>query len=268
MGFGYALLMYGPEEVADAVSDIAACRYEGIEIGLPKVQHMGPDRFRASVNEYGLDTYCVMAGWLISEEEVAEAVEGASIAADLGAEFLGILPPPRGQVSDEDVHEWLTEIGEAAAAAGVTPVLHHHGGAHIEQPDEIQKWLDKGPDNLRLLFDTAHYYPYGDIVEGIERFADEIAYVHLKDVNPPDDFETHVENLSAGKVDYDSIVTFLHSFTDLGKGVIDFDGVYESLADIGYDGNITAEIDNQREHQLVHAKQNYDYWTNILNQQS
>lgn len=266
MGFGYASLMYGPEEVADAVSDIAACQYDGVEIGLPKVKHMGPDRFRESITEYGLDTYCVMSGWLLSEEEVDEAVDGASIAADLGAEFLGILPPPRGQVSDAEVHHWLAEIGEAAASAGVTPVLHHHGGAHVEQPHEIREWLDSGPDNLRLLFDTAHYYPYGDIHNGIERFADDIAYVHLKDVNPPGDFQSHVENLSAGKVDYDSIVTFLHSFTDLGNGVIDFDAVYESFSDIGYNEAFTVEIENQREHRLVHAKQNYDYWMRVVDQ--
>ncbi|MDL5363264.1 sugar phosphate isomerase/epimerase [Halalkalicoccus sp. NIPERK01] len=260
MGVGYATLMYDPEEiVSEGLGDVAACRYDGVEIGLPKVNHIGPDRLKGLLEDYGIEIYCVMAGWLNDAGDVEEAVDGAETAAALGAEFLGILPPPRGVVNDETFGEWLEEIGAATGDAGVTPVVHHHAGAHVEGPDEIRRWLDDGPDELELLFDTAHYYAYGDVSEGIERFVDDIAYVHLKDIDPPSDFESHVENLTAGKVDYDSIVTYFGSFTDLGDGVLDFGEIDRTLERVGYDGHTTVEIDNQHSLPLVHAKRNISH---------
>jgi inosose dehydratase len=260
MGIGYATLMYDPEEiVSEGLGDIAACRYDGVEIGLPKVNHIGPDRLEGLLEEYDLEIYCVMAGWLNTEEDVREAIDGTETAAALGAEFLGILPPPRGVVDDETFQRWLDEIGAAAADAGVVPVLHHHAGAHVEGPEEIRRWLDDGPDELELLFDTAHYYAYGDVAEGIERFADDIAYVHFKDIDPPSDFDTHVANLTAGKVDYDSIVTYFGSFIDLGDGVLDFSAINQALKRVDYDGHVTIEIENQRSLPLVHAKRNISH---------
>jgi inosose dehydratase len=260
MGIGYATLMYDPDSiVSTGLGDIAACRYDGVEIGLPKIEEIGLETLRPLLDEYDLDLYCVMAGWLNTEADVRAAVGGVETAASLGADFLGILPPPRGIVDDSTFATWLDEIGTVAADVGVTPLVHHHAGAHVEQADEIRRWLNDGPDGLRLVFDTAHYHAYGDVVEGIQRFADDIAYVHFKDIDPPSDFETHVENLSAGKVDYDSIVTYFGSFTDLGDGVLDFAEIRRALDDIGYDGHRTVEIENQHSHPLVHAKRNVDH---------
>lgn len=263
MGYGYAMLMYGPEGVPAGLNDLATCQYDGVEMGLPKVQHLGPDRLRDELAANDLDMYCVMSGWLLEDDDAEDAVEGASVAASLGADFLGILPPPRGQVEDDTLDRWLDDICSAAADADVVPVVHHHGAAHIEQPDEIRTWLDRAPDNLQLLFDTAHYYPYGDVYDGIRRFADDIAYVHLKDIDPPANLQYHVDRLSAGKVDYDSLFTLLHSFTDLGEGVIDFGRIREEFEEVGYAGHFTAEIDQQLDTPAAHAKRNYDYWRRV-----
>ncbi|WP_323173596.1 sugar phosphate isomerase/epimerase [Natrialba sp. PRR66] len=261
MGVGYTTIMYDPAEVlSEGLGDFAACRYDGVEIGLGKVEYIGVDSLQESLEESGLNIYCVMAGWLNNEADVEAAVDGAAIAAELDARFLGILPPPRGQETDETFDEWLNQICTAAADAGVTPVLHHHGASHVESPEEIEEWLERAPDNLELLYDTAHYYPYGDAIDGIHRFADDIAYVHLKDIDPTVDFQSHVDTLSAGNVQYDSLFVFLTSFVDLGAGVIDFEAVDETLDDIGYDGQITIEIENERNDRLVHAKRNIDHW--------
>lgn len=145
----------------------------------------------------------------------------------------------------------------------MTPVVHHHGATEIEQPDEIERLLARGPDNLKLLFDTAHYYPYGEVAEGLRRFADDIAYVHLKDVNPPTSFQDHTNALSSGSYHLDDVINYFRAFTDLGDGVIDFEGVFRTLNDIHYDGPVTIEIENRTELPLVHAKQNFDYWTGL-----
>ena len=260
MGFGYATLTYDPEEIVrNGIGDLAACGYDGVEIGLPKIQEICRDRLEATLDEYGMELYCVMAGWLNEHTDVQDAVDGLEIAAAFDVDFLGILPPPRCVVDDSIFGEWLDEIGTAASDRGVTPVVHHHAGSHIEQPAEIRRWLDDGPSELKLLLDTGHYYAYGDVCDGIERFADDTVYVHYKDISPPSNFDTHVTNLSAGKVDYDSIMTYFGAFTDLGKGVLDFAAISRALDAVNYDGNRTVEVDTVQGPTLAHAKRNLDF---------
>lgn len=260
MGLGYATLTYDPEEIVrEGIGDLAACGYDGVEIGLPKIEEIGRERLTDELDRYEMDLYCVMAGWLNEHADVRDAVDGLDVAADLDVDFLGILPPPRGIVDDATFQSWLEEIGTAAGNHGVTPVVHHHAGSHIEQPDEIRRWLDDGPPELELLFDTGHYYAYGDVCDGIERFADDIAYFHYKDIDPPSDFQSHVTNLSAGKVDYDSIMTYFGAFTDLGEGVLDFEAIRRKLDDVSYEGNRTIEVDTVQGPTLAHAKRNLDF---------
>lgn len=269
MGLGYATLTYDPEEIVrNGIGDLAACGYDGVEIGLPKIEDMGYNRLEATLDEYGVELYCVMAGWLNEYTDVQDAIEGIEVTASLDVDFLGILPPPRGVVDDVTFREWLEEIGAAASDHGVTPVVHHHAGSHVEQPDEIRRWLDEGPPELELLFDTGHYYAYGDVCEGIKRFADDIAYVHYKDINPPSDFRTHVTNLSSGKVDYDSIMTYFGAFNDLGDGVLDFAAISRTLDEVNYDGNRTVEVDTVQGPTLAHAKRNLDFLQETVTQPS
>lgn len=269
MGVGYTTIMYDTGSLLEGLSELSACRYDGVETSLGEIDAVGEDAFRDRLETEGLDLYCAMGGWLESEVVADRMVEGVETLADLGAPFLGILPPHRGNASDEDFEQWLVRVCDAAADADVTPVLHHHGGTRVERPDEIEAWLDRAPDNLGLLWDAAHHYPYGeqypdgDVTDGIERFADDIEYVHLKDVAPGDNFGELVEALSNGERHLDTVFLYYQAFTDLGEGVIDFAGVHEALEDVGYDGHITIEVEKQTEDTLIHAKENYDYWQRI-----
>lgn len=272
MGVGYTTIMYDEESFVQGIDEIAACQYDGVEMSLGEVDAYGSDVVGDRLEEYDLDLYMLMGGWLESEEEADAIAEGAHTAADLGAEFIGMLPPQRGLIDDDDLLEaWITRVCDAAADAGVTPLLHHHGATHIEQPDETEAWLKRCPENLGLLWDSAHEYPYGenafseDVTDGIERFADDIEYVHLKDVNPMADFADHIEALSSGTFNLANVALFYYAFTDLGDGVIDFEGVADALSEIGYDGHVTIEIEKQTTDTLVHAKRNIDYWTDAKN---
>lgn len=121
------------------IATIAACEYDGVEISLPKVQAIGRDRVAATLNEDDLNLYCVIARWLNEGSDVDAAVDGISVSGDLGANFLSILPPPRGVIDNETFGAWFDDIGRVAAGSGVTPIVHHHAGAHVEQPDEIRR---------------------------------------------------------------------------------------------------------------------------------
>lgn len=268
MGTGYTTIMYGSESIENAMSDITACQYDGVEIGIEKVRPNGAESIGQWLDEYDLEMYCTMSEWIETEDAVERMVDDMPMAAGIGAEFVGILPPQRGRHDTKTVEDWLSRISEAAVAAGVRPLIHHHGATAVEQPDEIRHYLDAIGD-LELLWDTAHYYPYGenfpegDVTDGIERFADDIAYVHLKDVDPVKDFAANRDALSDADFHLDNVINYFRSFTDLGDGVIDFDAVYDALSEAGYDGHYTIEIENQTERSLVHAKQNYDYWSAI-----
>lgn len=269
MGVGYTTIMYDKESLLEGIEEIGACQYDGIEIGLGTVHTIGQRNIQDRLAAYDLDLYCVMGEWLESDEAADRVAEGASTAAALDAPFLGILPPHRSTVDDAALESWLEHVCEAASDAGITPVLHHHGGTHVEQLDEIRTWLDRAPDNLGLLWDTAHHYPYGehypagDVTDGIDRFADNIEYVHLKDVAPSSNFEEHCAALSRGEFKLDTIFHYYNAFSDLGNGVIDFSGVRDALDESGYDGPITIEIEKQTKATLVHAKKNLDFWTNL-----
>ena len=146
----------------------------------------------------------------------------------------------------------LNDIGSATPGTDVRPVVHHHAGAHVEQPDEIRRWLEEGPEEFELLFDTGHYYAYGDVTEGIECFAAAVVYVHY---TPPSDSESHLANPSAGKADYDSIMTYVGAFTDLGEGALDFEDITAALGDVGYDGHRPVEVDTVDGSTRTHAQQ-------------
>jgi inosose dehydratase len=269
MGVGYTTIMYDGDSLEEGVSDIGACRYDGVEIGLEKIRYAGTDAVSGWLDEYDLDMYLVMGEWMTDDAAIDRIASGAEVAATLGANFIGVLPPERNAEDDERIETWFTRIADAADDADVTPVLHHHGATCVESTAEIERWLDRTPDNVQLLFDTAHYYPYGehypegDVTDGIERFADDIAYVHLKDVAPPTEFTQHRNRLTEGDAHLDNVINYFRSFTDLGKGVLDFEAVAECLDEVGYNGHCTIEIENRTGKPLVHAKENIDYWTDI-----
>lgn len=273
MGIGYTTIMYDEGMFTQALSEIEACRYDGVEMGLGEVNDHGTEFVSEQLSNHDLDLYMLMGGWLESAEEVEAIEDGARTAADLGAEFIGMLPPQRGLIdSDALVEEWITRVCEAASDAGVTPLLHHHSATHIEDPAEVKRWLERCPDNLGLLWDTAHQYPYeenypeGDVTSGIEQLGDHIEYVHLKDVEPTPGFTEHVDALSTGEFNLANVAMLYYAYTDLGDGRIDFGGVVDALDEIDYDGHITIEMEKQTKDTLIHAKQNMDYWRSVNNE--
>lgn len=268
MGTGYTAIMYSADDMEDALGDISACRYDGIEISIEKIRANGADTVGRLLDKYGLDLYLAMGEWMKTEAAIKRTIDALPMVSALGCEFVGLLPPQRGRHDRTTVADWLTRVADAAVNAGVRPLVHHHGATAVEQPTEIRHYLDV-VDGLELLWDSAHYYPYGDnfpagnVTDGVERFADDIAYVHLKDVDPVKEFAANCDALSDGDFHLDNIINYFRSFTDLGEGVLDFEGLHETLAGVGYDGHYTIEIENQTERPLVHAKRNYDFWRRI-----
>ncbi|MDD2958704.1 MAG: sugar phosphate isomerase/epimerase [Lachnospiraceae bacterium] len=121
-------------------------------------------------------------------------------------------------------------IGCMGKEYGVTVCLHPHLDTHIQYEEEIEQLVQRtSKEEIALCFDTAHLEAANmDSAEMIKKYADRIAYMHLKDLAPESEM----------------IATHFDRFRALGKGMLNFDRVLYALKEIGYDGNLCVELDN------------------------
>jgi len=128
--------------------------------------------------------------------------------------------------------------------AGLRTVFHHHCGGYVERPDEVGRLLElTDPDLLGLVFDTGHY-AYGSggnepavVLEGLDRFADRIWYMHFKDCHAGIAEKARLEGW-----DYFEAVR-QGVFCELGQGCVDFPAVLNWLKQRDYDGWAVVEQD-------------------------
>ena len=123
------------------------------------------------------------------------------------------------------------KIGQLARDNGITACFHPHAQTNVYTQEEVQLFLDStDPKLVSLCLDTAHTAIAGmDVVKAFERWAERIAYVHLKDVDP----------------DLSKYKNPMHSFCELGVGTVDFRGVHKALRNVGYDGVLCVELDTR-----------------------
>ncbi|MHC4518022.1 MAG: TIM barrel protein [Planctomycetota bacterium] len=127
---------------------------------------------------------------------------------------------------------------------GLATVFHHHCAGYVERPDEVGRLLElTDEDLLGLVFDTGHY-AYGSgrndpdvVLEGLERFAERIWYVHFKDC--------HAEIAdTARREGWDYFEAVRRGvFCELGQGCVDFPAVLDWLRRQDYDGWVVVEQD-------------------------
>jgi len=132
-----------------------------------------------------------------------------------------------------------------AGETGLATAFHPHGGGWIETPDEVDALLARtDPDLIGLVFDTAHHV-YGCGVPdegglaaaGIDRFAERIRTVHLKDCSADVAARARAEGWA-----YERAVR-AGLYCELGRGSVDFAAVLGALARFGYDDWLTVEQD-------------------------
>lgn len=146
--------------------------------------------------------------------------------------------------------EWKTFAGGADAIAktvfdetGLRAVFHHHCAGYVETPDEIATLLEMtDPERLGIVFDAGHYV-HGtgseqcDLVAALDRFADRIWYIHLKDLEP------NVARRSREE-EWDYFTAMRQGlYPELGKGVVDFPALLRWLAARDYKGYVLVEQD-------------------------
>lgn len=123
---------------------------------------------------------------------------------------------------------------------GITLAYHHHMGAYVESPDDIDTLMRlTDPACVGLLFDTGHAYFGGatDPVALLKKHATRVVHVHCKDVRPAiiakacNDGWSFLRGVLAG------------TFTVPGDGVIDYDAALATLHEAGYRGWLVVEAE-------------------------
>lgn len=158
-----------------------------------------------------------------------------------------------GRITPElglSAEEWKVFTGGANKIArevfeqtGLLTVLHHHCAGYVETPDEIARFLDlTDPRFMGLVFDVGHYY-HGtgredcNVAAALDRFADRVWYVHLKDLDP-----TVARRCREEEWDY---FTAMREglYPELGKGCVDFPAMLRWLSAHDYKGYMLVEQD-------------------------
>ncbi len=234
--------------------------YAGFELG-NKFPHDGPS-LKAKLAQYELA--CV-SGWYSGflaegsvEAEIARCCGHMSklqfndVPVVVYGECAGTI---QGQIDTPlarrprftDAQQWqaygrrLNTFGaHLQATYGITLAYHHHMGAYVESPQDIDQLMAvTDPAAVGLLFDTGHAWfgGAGDPVALLSRHMDRVVHVHCKDVR--------ADVVAQARNDGWSFLTgvLYGTFTVPGDGAIDFDAVLTALHAGGYQGWLVVEAE-------------------------
>jgi inosose dehydratase len=158
--------------------------------------------------------------------------------------------------------EGLNRLGRMAAEDDMRLCYHHHMGTGVQTRSEVDRLMDDtDPEVVHLLLDTGHLFWAGDDPLDMARaYAGRIRHVHLKDIRR-DVLERCMEQK----------MSFLESvmegaFTVPGDGVIDFEPIFRTLADAGYEGwlIVEAEQDPNKANPLEYAMKARSYLREVI----
>jgi inosose dehydratase len=153
--------------------------------------------------------------------------------------------------------EGLNRLGRMAAEEEMRLCYHHHMGTGVQTRAEVDRLMsDTDPEVVHLLLDTGHLYWAGDDPLDMARaYADRIKHVHLKDIR-----KDVLDRCMERKMSFlESVIE--GAFTVPGDGVIDFEPIFRTLADAGYEGwlIVEAEQDPHKANPLEYAKKARTY---------
>ena len=243
-------LAHGPTE--SALRDIAAAGYSGVELFDGNVIEFAerPDDFRGLLDQAGLQLVAVYSGANfvfpeILEEELWRISKAAALAATLGAEHLVVGGGAQRStgVSDTDytaLAAGLERVVGIAQEHGLAASYHPHLSTIVETPAQLEKVMSRS--TINFCPDTAHLIAAGgDPASLIQRYSDRVVYVHLKDFRAEP-----------------------FAFLPLGQGDVDFAGILQTLAQIGYDGWLTVELDEHEGPPVEAARSSRDHLSSLL----
>jgi inosose dehydratase len=242
----------GETPLSTALSEGKDIGYEGFELNgkFPKDAKGVGDVLRP----YDL---ALVSGWYssrLARRSVAEEIDAIASHVELlkrnGASVLVY-----SEQAWQDYADKLTELARFTLSQGVRLAYHHHMGAYVESPADIDKLMSLTGEEVGLLFDSGHcYMGGGEPLEVLRKHIQRVCHVHFKDVRKP------VVQLARNNLWSfpDCIVN--GTFTVPGDGDIDFAALLDVLLAADYHGwlVVEAEQDPAVAPSYVYAKKGYD----------
>ncbi|RQP22260.1 myo-inosose-2 dehydratase [Piscinibacter terrae] len=249
----------GETPLETALSEGAEIGYEGFELGnkFPK----DPQALKAKLAEFKVA--CV-SGWYsgrLAEDTLDNEIERCAahmdklrvqgckvvVYGEVAGSIQGDIEMPLARRprfrSDEEWKAYakrLNAFGEHLKASyGITLAYHHHMGAYVESPEDVDRLMSETDENVGLLFDTGHAFfgGAGDPVALLKRHVKRVVHVHCKDVRA----EVVAMARNRQWAFLQSVIN--GAFTVPGDGAIDFRAVLRTLHDAGYEGWLVVEAE-------------------------
>ncbi|HEV7813858.1 MAG TPA: myo-inosose-2 dehydratase [Janthinobacterium sp.] len=248
----------GETPLETALAEGAQIGYRGFELGnkFPKE----PEALRAVLGKYGLE--CV-SGWYSgrlaqAERTVEQEIEALGPHLRLLAQN-GATVMVYGEVADAiqgqpqplykrprfvTPRQWqayadkMTALARHTLAHGVRLSYHHHMGAYVESPADVDQLMALTGPELGLLFDSGHMtFGGGDAAAVLAQHIGRVSHVHCKDVRP-----------AVAQLARNANWSFLQSvmngvFSVPGDGCIDFRRILQLLYQHDYQGWLVVEAE-------------------------
>ena len=184
------------------------------------------------------------------EETEKEFIKHITFLKEMGAKVVGVSEQGHSiQGTDLSIfddkyvmndEEWeklttgLNKLGKVAKDMGIALTFHHHMGTVVQTAQEIDRLMENtDPELFSLLFDSGHLAYCGeDYMAVLKKYAKRIKHVHLKDIRP--------EVIAKVKAEKKSFLQGVRmgTFTVPGDGAIDFEPIFDVLAETGYEGYV------------------------------
>ena len=189
------------------------------------------------------------------EETEKEFIKHITFLKEMGAKVVGISEQGHSiQGTDLSIfddkyvmndEEWellctgVNKLGKVAKDMGITLTFHHHMGTVVQTAAEIDRLMENtDPELFNLLFDSGHLAYCGeDYMYILKKYVNRIKHVHLKDIRP--------DVIANVKAKGESFLQGVRkgTFTVPGDGVIDFEPIFEVLAENNYEGYVLVEAE-------------------------
>ena len=243
-----------PLEVA--LTEGRAIGYDGFELGNKFPRE--PEALKALLAQYDL---ALVSGWY-SGRLARRSVEEEIASVDAHLELLarnGSTVMVYGEVADSiqgapqplyqrprffSNAQWdayaarLDEFARYTLSRGVRLAYHHHMGAYVETPADVDNLMSRTSDAVGLLFDAGHItFAGGDPVTVLDKHIGRVCHVHCKDVRPAVMKLARNRNWSF----LDAVIA--GAFTVPGDGTVDFPAIIERLKRHGYRGWLVVEAE-------------------------
>ncbi|KVP44873.1 myo-inosose-2 dehydratase [Burkholderia ubonensis] len=246
----------GETPLAVALTEGRDIGYEGFELGNKFPRE--PQALKALLGEYGLS---LVSGWYsgrLAQRSVDDEIAAVDPHLDLLAQN-GSTVMVYGEVADtiqgapvplyqrprfttdaqwDGYAERLDAFARYTLSRGVRVAYHHHMGAYVETPADVDRLMAATSDAVGLLFDAGHItFAGGDPAEVLKRHIARVCHVHCKDVRPAVIRLARNRNWSF----LDAVIN--GAFTVPGDGAIDFATLIDLLKRHGYRGWLVVEAE-------------------------